>query len=210
MRPYPRMFPQWVLDLSRPVVRLSCRLLWRMRWRETRHIPESGGLIIAANHQTYIDPFWICSRIKRPVRFLAWDAAFNWPMVGPLMRLLGAWPLQLEGSDPAPIRRSMQWLREGGAVVIFPEGGRGNPDGTMRRFKAGAVRMALETGASILPVTIRGGEKVWPSDRRRPRLGPVEIVYHPLFIIEQREDEDTRECARRETERLAAIVRSAL
>ena len=204
------MFPQWVLDISRPVIRVFCRLLWRIRWRETQHIPESGGLIIAANHQTYIDPFWICSRIKRPVRFLAWDAAFNWPVVGPLMRLLGSWPLQLEGSDPAPIRLSMQWLREGGAVVIFPEGGRGNPDGTMRRFKAGAVRMALETGAAILPVTVRGGEKVWPPNRRFPRLGRVEILYHPLFVIEQREDEDTRECARRETERLAAIVRSAL
>lgn len=204
------MFPQWVLDISRPVIRVFCRFLWRIRWRETQHIPESGGLIIAANHQTYIDPFWICSRIKRPVRFLAWDAAFNWPVVGPLMRLLGSWPLQLEGSDPAPIRLSMQWLREGGAVVIFPEGGRGNPDGTMRRFKAGAVRMALETGAAILPVTVRGGEKVWPPNRRFPRLGRVEILYHPLFVIEQREDEDTRECARRETERLAAIVRSAL
>ncbi len=65
------------------------------------------------------------------------------------MRLLGAWPLQLEGSDPAPIRRSMQWLREGGAVVIFPEGGRGNTDGSMKKFKPGAVRMALETGAAM-------------------------------------------------------------
>jgi 1-acyl-sn-glycerol-3-phosphate acyltransferase len=210
VRPYPRMFPQWVLDIFRPVVRALCRLLWRIRWFERQYIPESGALIIAANHQTYIDPFWISSPIKRPVRFLAWDAAFNWPLVGPIMRLLGAWPLQLEGSDPGPIRRSMQWLREGGAVVIFPEGGRGNPDGTMIRFKPGAVRMALETGAAILPVTIRGGNLVWPSSRRVPRLASVEIVYHPLFVIEQREGEETRECARRETERLAGIVRSAL
>jgi 1-acyl-sn-glycerol-3-phosphate acyltransferase len=204
------MFPQWVLDIFRPFIRALCRLLWHIRWLETQYIPGSGALIIAANHQTYIDPFWISSPIKRPVRFLAWDAAFNWPLVGPIMRLLGAWPLQLEGSDPGPIRRSMQWLREGGAVVIFPEGGRGNPDGTMRRFKAGAVRMALETGAAILPVTIRGGHLVWPLGRRLPRLASVEIVYHPLFVIEQREGEDTRECARRETERLAGIVRSAL
>jgi 1-acyl-sn-glycerol-3-phosphate acyltransferase len=210
VRPYPRMFPQWVLDIFRPVVRVLCRLFWRIRWFERQYIPESGALIIAANHQTYIDPFWISSPIKRPVRFLAWDAAFNWPLVGPIMRLLGAWPLQLEGSDPGPIRRSMQWLREGGAVVIFPEGGRGNPDGTMIRFKPGAVRMALETGATILPVTIRGGHLVWPSSRRLPRLASVEIVYHPLFVIEQREGEETRECARRETERLAGIVRSAL
>ena len=204
------MFPQWVLDASRPIVTVFCRLVWRIRWRNTQHIPASGSLIIASNHQTYIDPFWICSPIKRPVRFLAWDAAFNWPLVGPIMRLLGAWPLQLEGSDPAPIRRSMQWLREGGAVVIFPEGGRGNPDGTMRRFKPGAVRMALETGAAILPVTIRGGDRVWPPSNRFPRFGRVDVVYHPVFVIQQRENEDTRECARRETERLAAIVSSEL
>jgi hypothetical protein len=59
-------------------------------------------------------------------------------------------------------------------------------------------------------VTIRGGHLVWPPDYRLPRLRPVEIVYHPLFIIEQRENEDTRACARRETQRLAEIVKSAL
>ena len=52
--------------------------------------------------------------------------------------------------------------------MIFPEGGRGNEDGTMRKFKPGAVRMAMEAGVPILPVTIRGGERVWPSNRRLP------------------------------------------
>jgi len=210
-RPYPRMLPQWALDLCRPVVGVLSRLLWGVRCHHLEYIPLSGGLIIASNHQTYLDPFWICFPISRPVRFLAWDAAFRWPIVGPLLRMFGAWPLQLEGSDPAPIRRSLQWVSEGGAVVIFPEGGRGNPDGSMKKFKAGAVRMALEAGVPILPVTIRGGHRVWPNTLRFPRLKRgVEIIYHPLFIIEQREDEETRECARRETERLAEIVRSAL
>ena len=209
-RPYPRMFPQWVLDLCRPVVGVLCRLLWRVRWLNTEHVPQSGGLIIASNHQTYIDPFWISCPVKRPIRYLAWDAAFNWPLVGTMLRWFGSWPLQLEGSDPAPIRRSLQWLREGGAVVIFPEGGRGHADGSMRKFKAGAVRMALEAGVSILPVTIRGGNRVWPMNYRLPRLTPVEIIYHPIFEIEPRANEDTRERARRETERLAEIIRSAL
>ena len=210
-RPYPRTLPQWTLDACRPVIRVFSRLLWDTRWRNTQYIPPNGGLIIAANHQTYIDPFWIGAPMKRPARFLAWDAAFNWPLVGPMIRLFGAWPLNLEGNDPAPIRLSLQWVREGGAVVLFPEGGRGNPDGSMRKFQAGAVRMALEAGVPILPVTIRGGEKVWPMSFRFPRLGHgVEIIYHPLFVIEQRENEDVRECARRETERLAQIVRSAL
>jgi 1-acyl-sn-glycerol-3-phosphate acyltransferase len=200
-----------VLNVLRPTIGLISKLLWRVRWRNTQYIPSEGGVIIAGNHQTYLDPFWIGSFIKRPSRFLAWDAALNWPLVGTMMRLFGAWPLQLEGSDPAAIRLSLQWVREGGAVVLFPEGGRGNPDGSLKRFKPGAVRMALEAGVPILPVTIRGGHRVWPSSFRFPRLlRKVEIVYHPLFVIEQRENEDVRECARRETERLAEIIRSAL
>ena len=128
-----------------------------------------------------------------------------------MMRLFGAWPLQVEKGDPAAIRRSLQWVREGGAVVLFPEGGRGNPDGSMIKFKAGAVRMALDAGVPILPVTVRGGHRVWPNNFRLPHVGhPIEIIYHPLFVIEQRENEDVRECARRETERLAEIVRSGL
>jgi 1-acyl-sn-glycerol-3-phosphate acyltransferase len=204
------MLPQWALDLCRPIIGTLCRLLWRLQWQESRRIPKTGGLIIASNHQTYLDPFWISCPIRRPVRYLAWDAAFNWPVVGSFLRLFGAWPLQLDGTDPAPIRRSLQWIREGGAVVIFPEGGRGEPDGSTRKFKPGAVRMALETGVPILPVTIRGGHRVWPSYYRFPRLGQVEVIYHPLIVVEQTEGEDVRECARRETERLAEIIRSAL
>ncbi len=199
------------MDIFRPVVSVVSRGLWRIRWRNLEHIPNTGGVIIAGNHQTYFDPFWIGSHIKRPVRFLAWDAAFSWPLVGPMMALFGSWPLNLEGRDPAPIRLSLQWVREGGAVVLFPEGGRGNPDGSMIKFKAGAVRMALEAGVPILPVTVRGGHRVWPNTFRLPHLRhPVEIIYHPLFVVEQRENEDVRECARRESERLAGIVRSAL
>jgi len=205
------MMPEWGIGICRRIVGLVSRLLWRVRWEHTEHIPASGGVIIAANHQTYIDPFWVGVQVRRPVRFLAWDAAFTWPVVGYFLRLFGAWPLQLEGSDPAPIRRSLQWIGEGGAVMLFPEGGRGNPDGTMKKCKAGAVRMALEAGVPILPVTIRGGERVWPNTLRWPRIGrSVEIIYHPVIIVAQGEDEGTRESARRETERLAEIIRSAL
>ncbi len=186
--------PEWALQICRPVVGGLSRLLWRIRWIHTERIPAAGGLIIASNHQSYIDPFWIGRPVKRPVRFLAWDEAFDWPLVGSGLRGFG----------------SLRWLREGGAMVIFPEGGRGNPDGSMRKFKAGAARIALEAGVPILPVTIRGGNRVWPSSQRFPRLGSVEIIYHPLFVIEQHEGEEVRDCARRETERLAEIVRSAL
>lgn len=192
------------------MISVGCRLFWRIELKGVENIPSSTGMIVAANHQSYGDPFWLSIPIKTPTRYLAWSEAFQWPLVGKVIGLLGAWPLQIEGSDPAAIRRSLTWVREGGAIVIFPEGGRGHPDGSMIRMKGGAVRMALEAGVPILPVTIRGANRVWPAGRRLPRPGKVEITYHPVFQVEQRTGEDTKRCARRETDRLAEIIRSAL
>jgi 1-acyl-sn-glycerol-3-phosphate acyltransferase len=202
--------PQWMINVMRPFVRLGSSAIWRLEHKGIENIPQAGGMIVAANHQSYGDPFWLSLPIKRPIRFLAWSEAFSWPVVGRAIRLLGAWPLHVQGSDPAAIRRSLTWLRDGGVVVIFPEGGRGQTDGSMIRMKAGAVRMALETEVPILPVTIRGANRVWPASSLFPRPGKVEIIYHPVFHAEQRPDEETRACARRETERLAQIIRSAL
>jgi 1-acyl-sn-glycerol-3-phosphate acyltransferase len=204
------MLPQWSLELIRPVVHAASRVFWKIEFRGVENVPAHGGVIIAANHQTYLDPFWLSLPIKRPTRYLAWSDAFSWPMVGRCLVWLGAWPLALEGSDPAAIRRSLQWLRDGGAVVIFPEGARSTATGSLERFKVGAVRLALEAQVPILPVTIKGGNRVWPKGWRFPRLGKIVVTYHQPYHVEQCEKEETRACARRESERLAQVIASAL
>jgi len=204
------MLPQWALEIIRSVIGFGSRVLWKIEFNGVENVPRNGGLIIASNHQTYIDPFWLSLPIKRPTRYLAWSAAFKWPIVGKCLGWFGAWPLALEGSDPAAIRRSLQWLRDGGAVVIFPEGGRSTDTGSLERFKAGAVRLALEADVPILPVTIKGGNRVWPRGWRVPHLGKVVITYHPLHRIAAVPNEETRACARRESEVLAQVIGSAL
>ena len=205
------VLPESVLAFLRRSLGIAWRVLFRIRYKGIENIPEqNGGLIVAANHQTYIDPFWLSIPIHRPIRFLAWDAAFRWPVVGKSIQFLGAWPLQVEGSDPSTIRRTLEWLRDGGAVVIFPEGGRGQPDGSMIQFKGGAARLALEADVPILPVTIRGANRVWPAGRHLPRLARVEITYHSPFHVHQEPNEEKGACARRESDRLAGIIRSAL
>lgn len=207
----PGQLPQWALEILRPIVRFFSRLFWKIEFTGVENVPTSGGgVVIAANHQTYLDPFWLSLQVKRPTRYLAWSDAFRWPIVGRGLVWLGAWPLALEGSDPAAIRRSLQWLREGGVVVIFPEGGRSSASGELERFKAGAVRLALEANVPILPVTIKGGNRVWPRGWRLPRCGKVTIIYHPLQHSEPPPPEETRAFARRESERLAKVIESAL
>jgi 1-acyl-sn-glycerol-3-phosphate acyltransferase len=208
----PRPAPQWLLNALRPAVGVLSRALWRITFRGDEHVPppSEGGLVIAANHQTYVDPFWIGSHVKRPTRFLAWNEAFKWPVAGKALELLGAWPLALERGNPTAYRRSLQWLRGGGAVMIFPEGQRAFADGELSRFKAGAVRLALEAGVAVLPVTIRGGQRVWPRGQRLPRVGRVEVVFHPARRLTVHEGEDARQVIQRETEALAEVIRSAL
>jgi 1-acyl-sn-glycerol-3-phosphate acyltransferase len=202
--------PQWIIEVIRPMGLGLSKLFWRTRYQGLEKVPLKGGLVIAANHQTYVDPFWVGLPIKRALRFLAWDEAFDWPVVGKLMQLFGAWPIQIEGSDPTAIRRSLQWLKDGGAVVIFPEGARCEPSGELVRFKNGAVRLAMEANVPILPVTIRGGHRVWPKGWRLPRFNNVEVIYHELINVTPQPGEEARACARRETNRLAEIIGSAL
>ena len=206
----PYVLPQWAIQIVRAALFKIFRLFFRLRLSGVENIPREGGLIIAANHQTYLDPFWVGSPIKRPMRFLAWDRVLGWFIIGPLMRWLGAWPLQVQRADTRAYRRSVQWLRAGGALVIFPEGRRGEPDGALQPFKHGTARLALEADVPVLPVTIRGGERVWSRERRVPRPGRVEIVYHPARRLAPLPGEDTRTCARRESERLYEIINSAL
>ena len=207
----PRALPQWVIDsLLRPATRVVSRTLWRIAFRGREHIPAAGGLVIAANHQTYFDPFWISVAFDRPIRYLAWNEAFKWPLAGKPLEWLGAWPLALDRGNPTAYRRSLQWLRGGGAVMIFPEGARAEADGALARFKAGAARLALEAGVPVLPVTIRGGERIWPRGQRWPRLGRVEIVFDPLRRLAPLPGEDARHCAQRETQDLAAVIKSEL
>lgn len=204
------VLPQWAINIIRMSLHVLSLVFWRVSYRGLENIPQTGGVLIASNHQTYIDPVWMSLPIKRAIRYLAWSESFDWPVIGKVITALGAWPIQIERADKTMLRRSLQWLRTGGAMVIYPEGGRCLPDGKMLRFKPGAVRMALEANIPILPITIRGGHRVWPRGWSFPHIHKVELVYHPLQYVAIQEGEDARQAARRETDKLAETIGSAL
>jgi 1-acyl-sn-glycerol-3-phosphate acyltransferase len=200
----------WAINSLRVFLRFLSRLFFRISFKGVENIPQTGGVIIASNHQTYLDPIWMSLPMTRPIRYLAMSESFHWPIIGKVIMMLGAWPIQIEKADKTMMRRTLSWLNSGGALVIFPEGGRCLPDGQLLRFKPGAARMALEANTPILPITIRGGNRAWPKGYRLPRPAKVEIIFHPLQYIKLQEGEDARACARRETDQLAETIGSAL
>ncbi len=201
---YPSQFVVWLLLLIAYVI---SKPLWFVRFRGKENIPpkSSGPVLIAANHQTYIDPVWICIPMRRRFRFMAYDKAFEWRVVGPLIKYLGAFPVKHPVDTSRRLfRESLRSLRDGATLVVFPEGAREFADGEMFEFKSGAMHIALRAGVPVLPVTIRGGNNVWPQGQKYPRLlRRVEIEYHPLLTVDSSENADVW------TDRLKEIIKAA-
>ena len=206
--PYP---PPIVMKFVRNFSSLLSQAIWQIEFRGTENIPpssSSSGLVIAANHQTYLDAFWVIAPVDRRFRFMAWDKAFNVRIIGSLIRYLGAFPVNIDRGDKEAYQKSVQVLREGATLVIFPEGSRAFTDGKLLEFKTGAVRMAIEADVPILPVTISGANKVWGRGMKYPRLfQKVTITYHPPMKFSQpAPDADSREHARYLTEQLKEVI----
>ncbi len=185
-----------------------------MEFRGTENIPapSDGAFIIASNHQTYFDPVWISIPFDHDIRYLAWDRAFEWPVVGALIRKLGAIPVKLErGGTLSSLKRCLELLKTGSVLMIFPEGEREYSDGELLRFRTGAVHLALKTGCPILPVCIAGGNKVWPQGKSLPTTGKVTITFlEPIKCAKADRNEDTETFLIEQTEKLTAAITSAI
>lgn len=173
---------------------VASKVLWSIKYHGKENIPlkDAFPYIIASNHQAYFDPAWVGAPIRQKMNFMAWGEVFEWKFVGPLIRLLGAFPVWLGGAKAlASVKRALKVLRDGGVLVIFPEGERAFGDGKMLEYKEGVAGIAIRAQVPILPVTIKGGNRVWPQGRKWPHFfSPVEITYHPLIYPPTSADND--------------------
>lgn len=203
-----------VTSIVRALSYVICKFFWLIKYHGRENIPDrsKGSYLVAANHQTYLDPVWVCLPIRNPLRFMAWDEAFEWRFIGPLITYMGAFPVSMEvGSTMKAMKEAMRILRSGAVLTVFPEGEREREDGRFRQFKPGIVRIALQAGVPILPVTIDGGNKIWPQDQKYPKLfRRVEITYHPPMTIFEDKDLEPHENLEKWTAKLQSVIASGL
>lgn len=139
-----------------------------------------GALIIAPNHMSYLDPPIIACSQRRAVAFMAKEELFRKPFLGWLIRSLDAFPLKRGAGDMDAIRLATSVLKEGKALLIFPEGTRGNGE-ELGPISGGVASLAVSTGAKILPVGIAGTQKVWPKGVSKIRRGKMTVVFGDPF-----------------------------
>lgn len=196
-----------VLDVFRPAVHALSRAYFGLRLQGTEHIPGEGPLVIVPNHQTYADPPLVTIPVRRPVYYMAWSRLFDIPVFSGFIRLLRAFPVDVDARDARATREAVRLLQRGAALMIFPEGER-TADGRVQRFKPGAFRLAVSLDVPVLPVTIAGGNDVWPPGRTLPRPGRITITYHP--ILRPDSSLEARLAARDLATRTRAAILSAL
>jgi 1-acyl-sn-glycerol-3-phosphate acyltransferase len=200
----------WAFILSRWLLLTLCKLYFRVEFEGQDYVPLKGPVILAPNHVSYLDPIWISLAVKRPLRYMTWDRMFKVPLLGPLMRAYGAFPVNVEKGDRAALKHSLLHLRAGGGLVIFPEGGR-TRSGELMPFKPGVIRLALDTQVSVIPVSIIGGYRAFSPHHKFPRPYKLKIIYHaPLTLQPPTDEAQLKEYMREQAEHIQKIVASAL
>ncbi|HEX4837175.1 MAG TPA: lysophospholipid acyltransferase family protein [Solirubrobacteraceae bacterium] len=154
--------------LVRAVLLPSFLLYFRLERIGREHIPRSGPVLLAANHRSFLDPFVIGSLTRRPVYYMAKRELFERRWQAWALNCLGAFPVDRGAGDEHAMATARAILERGDCVVIFPEGTRVRP-GPLGKPHRGVGRLALQTGARVIPIAVMGTEDVRRGWRVRPR-----------------------------------------
>lgn len=145
----------------------------------TKNVPMDGPLLVAPLHVSNLDPPLVGCTCPRPLRFMAKKELFAFPL-GLLIRSLGAFPLDRESGDTAAIRLAISELKSGRAVLVFPEGTRGDGQ-TMGKIQGGISMLAKRSGAQVLPVGLAGTHHVWPKGQKWLKRAKMTVVFGEPF-----------------------------
>jgi 1-acyl-sn-glycerol-3-phosphate acyltransferase len=143
------------------------KLIWRFRITGAEHIPHDGPCVIAPNHKSFYDSFFVGLATPRHVRFMAKQELFDGRSAR-FLSALGAFPVKRGEADPEALETARMVLRDGGVLALFPEGTRHREPDQLRAPRRGAGRLAIEAGAPIVPCAIAGTEKLFMGYLPRP------------------------------------------
>ncbi len=150
------------------------RGLLRGRTAGLANVPRRGGLVVVANHGSHLDPPILGAALRRPVAFMAKEELFRVPVLGPVIRSCGAYPVSRGASDRRAVRAACDRIAEGWATGVFLDGTR-QADGRVNHPHEGAAYLAARMGVPLLPVAIVNSHRALGPGEGRLRLVPVHV-----------------------------------
>ena len=151
------------------------RLLFRYRVVGREHVPAQGGVLIAANHASYIDIPFVGAAVRRRMWYLGRQDLFL-SVLRPVLQWLGWIPIRQDRLDRDGFGRAIRLIQDGKVVVIYPEGTR-TPDGALRRGKPGMGLIVAETGCAVIPAYLAGTREALPAGARWMSLHPISVTF---------------------------------
>jgi 1-acyl-sn-glycerol-3-phosphate acyltransferase len=136
---------------------------------------ESGGALVVSNHVSYLDPPLIGQVFDDPLHFFARKTLFRHPLIGALLRSWQAIPIDRDKPDASSLKQTIRVLRDGGKVLMFPEGTR-SEDGEVKEAQPGAGLFIAKGQTAVLPVRIFGAFEAYPKGAKLPRYAPITVV----------------------------------
>jgi 1-acyl-sn-glycerol-3-phosphate acyltransferase len=152
------------------------RFWFRVHIAGAEYLPKNGAAVIAANHKSFLDPFFLALSTRRHVRYMAKIELFRGPAGWMLLRL-GAFPVRRGEADADAMETARAILAQGGLVAMFPEGTRVDEPDALAAPHHGAGRLALEAGAPVIPAAISGTAHLWLGPVPKPRR--VQVTFLP-------------------------------
>jgi cytidylate kinase len=165
-----------VYRVGRALVVLFSRVWLRLRVEGEEAVPPSGGVVIVANHQSFLDIPVLGASIRRHIGFVARSTLTAGPGMGWFMRQCGTVLVERGKPNRRALDEMVAHLRQGDCLALFPEGTR-SKDGRLQAFRGGAALVARRANVQIIPAGISGTYDAWPRHRRLPRRGRVQVRF---------------------------------
>ena len=138
---------------AKVVCNVVCKLWFKLEYYGMENLPKDRGYILVGNHQSYWDPVMMGLKLDTTLTFMANEKLFHKPVLAPVIRGLGAFPVNLKKPDMTAIRTAKKVVKDGKVLALFPEGTRSH-DGKLLKFKGGVIYIASVTGEDVVPVCI--------------------------------------------------------
>ena len=186
------------MNLSYRIAWLGFRSLYytyfRCRFYHAERVPETGPVILAANHASFLDPPLVGSGLKRDINYLARESLFRFPLLGAILHSWQAVPVDRDGGGAAGLRAILDRLLAGGGIILFPEGTR-TRDGQLQPARSGIGLTVIKSMAPVVPVRVFGTYAAFNRHMILPRPRRVAVVYGQPVMFEQLRAE-AKTCAR--------------